>query len=374
MNGRFIINIGIAVLSLICLLYSCDGDKEMNSEMFMYVGTYSANGSHGIYGYKLDSSTGDVELIDSVSISNPSFLTASPNNKILYAVSENNDKERDGVHSYQINTETGKLSLLDSILVEGVAPCYVLNTPNAEWVATANYTSGSVSMVKVNSFGMFDQSVSVLQFDGSGPNERQTQSHLHSIYMSPDNRYLFANDLGGDKIYRFDNQLDLSDSPIYEFNVKSGSGPRHTVFHPNGKWAYTITELSGEVIAFNYTDGILEEFQTVEADTLKAEGSGDIQITPDGKFLYASNRLKGDGVAIFSVDQKSGELEKIGYQSTGIHPRNMAITPNGELLFVACKDSNVVELYKIDKKKGLLENMKKDIKLSLPVFIKLIPR
>lgn len=374
MNGRFIISVGIGVLSLICLLYSCDQEKEMSSEVLMYIGTYTAKGSQGIYGYKLDSNTGEVELLDSISISNPSFLTTSPNNKIIYAVSENNDKERDGITSYQIDAATGKLSLLDSVLIEGEAPCYVLSTPNGEWVATANYGSGNISMVQVNSFGMFDKSVNVIQFAGSGPHERQTQSHLHAIYMSPDNRYIFANDLGGDKIYRFDNQLDLSDSPVYEFDVKAGSGPRHTVFHPNGKWAYTITELSGEVIAFNYTDGILEEFQTVEADTLKAQGSGDIQITPDGKFLYASNRLKGDGVAIFSVDQENGRLEKVGYQTTGLHPRNMAITPDGELLLVACKDSDAVELYKIDKKKGLLENMKKDIKLSLPVFIKLIPR
>lgn len=374
MNGRFIVSVGIGVLSLFCLLYSCNQEKEMDTELLMYVGTYTDKGSQGIYAYKLDSNTGEVELVDSVSISNPSFLTASPNNKILYAVSENNDKDRDGVSSYQIDAKTGKLSLLDSVLIEGAAPCYVLNTPNGEWVATANYGSGNISMVKVNSFGMFDKSVNVIQFDGSGPNPRQAQSHLHSIYMSPDNRYLFANDLGGDKIYRFNNQLDLSDSPVYEFSVKPGSGPRHTVFHPSGKWAYTITELSGEVIAFNYSDGILEEFQTVEADTLKAQGSADIRITPNGKFLYASNRLKGDGVAIFAVDQDNGKLEKLGYQSTGIHPRNMAITPNGRLLLVACRDSDAIEVYKIDKKTGLLENLKKDIKLSMPVFVKLIQK
>lgn len=377
MRGNYILSVGIGVLSLFCFLYSCNHQKkeDMDSEVFMYIGTYTAKDSEGIYAYKLDTKTGDTEFVSSTKMDNPSYLATSPNGKILFAASENNDRDRDAIQSYQIDPTTGKLTLLDSVLVEGVAPCNLMNTPNGDWIATANYTSGSVSLVRVNDFGMFDDEVHVLQFEGSGPNqERQKQSHLHAVYASPDSLYLFANDLGGDKIYRFDNMNDLANSSVSEIDVKPGSGPRHTAFHPNGKWAYTITELSGEVIAFNYTDGVLEEFQTIEADSLGAGGSADIQITPNGKYLYASNRLKGDGIALFSINQTSGQLEKIGYQATGIHPRNMAITPNGRFLLVACRDTDTVELYRIDSKTGLLKNINKDIQVSMPVFIRLVQK
>lgn len=151
--------------------------------------------------------------------------------------------------------------------------------------------------------------------------------------------------------------------------MKEGSGPRHTVFHPNQKWAYAITELSGEVMAFNYTGTSLELFQTITADANQAQGSGDIQITPDGKFLYASNRLVDDGVAIFSIGE-DGTLTDIGYVQTGIHPRNMAISPNGSFLLVACRDSNHIEVYSIDKSTGLLSNTNQDISISMPVCLK----
>ena len=121
--------------------------------------------------------------------------------------------------------------------------------------------------------------------------------------------------------------------------MKAGSGPRHLTFSPNGHYAYLINELSGTVIAFEYKDGDLKEMQTIAADTVNAQGSADIHISPDGKFLYASNRLKADGIAIFNIHPDNGMLSKAGYQLTGIHPRNFIITPNGKYLLVACRDS-----------------------------------
>ena len=146
--------------------------------------------------------------------------------------------------------------------------------------------------------------------------------------------------------------------------------PRHTVFHPNGKWAYLISELSGRVALMYYDKGNLTPVRFVEADTLHVSGSADIHITPDGRFLYASNRLKGDGIAIFSIDLENGQLTKIGYQLTGIHPRNFVITPNGKFLLCACRDSHIVQVYEIDKQSGLLKDTGKDIRVSKPVCLK----
>ena len=157
------------------------------------------------------------------------------------------------------------------------------------------------------------------------------------------------------------------------FKVKAGSGPRHLTFAPNGSYAYLINELSGTVIAFEYNDGELKEIQTIAADTVGAKGSGDIHISPDGKFLYASNRLKADGLAIFSIHPENGMLTKVGYQLTGIHPRNFIITPNGKYLLVACRDSNVIQVYERNTDTGLLTDIHKDIKMDKPVCIKFVP-
>ena len=156
------------------------------------------------------------------------------------------------------------------------------------------------------------------------------------------------------------------------FKVAPGSGPRHLIFNSDGKFAYLINEIGGTVIAFRYADGMLDEIQTVAADTVNAQGSGDIHLSPDGKYLYASNRLKADGVAIFKVDETNGTLTKVGYQLTGIHPRNFIITPNGKYLLVACRDTNVIQIFERDQATGLLTDIKKDIKVDKPVCLKFV--
>ena len=149
-----------------------------------------------------------------------------------------------------------------------------------------------------------------------------------------------------------------------------GNGPRHFDFHPNGLYFYLLGELSGEVLVYDYNNGELEQKQTILADSVGAQGSADIHVSPNGKFLYASNRLQEDGIAIFSIDKDDGTLTKVGYQLTAKHPRNFAITPNGKFLLVAARDDNVVEVYSIDNKTGLLTNTNQDIAIDMPVCIK----
>lgn len=155
-------------------------------------------------------------------------------------------------------------------------------------------------------------------------------------------------------------------------DIAADSGPRHLTFSPNGKFAYLITELSGKVIAFSYEDGKLEEIQSIAADTVGARGSADIHLSPDGKFLYASNRLQADGIAIFAV-AADGTLTKVGYQPTGIHPRHFNITPNGKYLLAACRDSNIIQVYERDAETGLLKDAGKGIVVDKPVCAQFIP-
>lgn len=205
--------------------------------------------------------------------------------------------------------------------------------------------------------------------------------HLHCVRITPDGKYLLADDLGTDQIHKFninpnanaDNKEKfLTKGTPESFKVAPGSGPRHLIFNSDGKFAYLINEIGGTVIAFRYADGMLDEIQTVAADTVNAQGSGDIHLSPDGKYLYASNRLKADGVAIFKVNETNGTLTKVGYQLTGIHPRNFIITPNGKYLLVACRDTNVIQIFERDQATGLLTDIKKDIKVDKPVCLKFV--
>ena len=205
--------------------------------------------------------------------------------------------------------------------------------------------------------------------------------HLPCVSITPDGKYLLADDLGTDQIHKFninpnanaDNKEKfLTKGTPEAFKVAPGSGPRHLIFNSDGKFAYLINEIGGTVIAFRYADGMLDEIQTVAADTVNAQGSGDIHLSPDGKYLYASNRLKADGVAIFKVDETNGTLTKVGYQLTGIHPRNFIITPNGKYLLVACRDTNVIQIFERDQATGLLTDIKKDIKVDKPVCLKFV--
>ena len=139
-----------------------------------------------------------------------------------------------------------------------------------------------------------------------------------------------------------------------DIKVEPGAGPRHTTFDPTGKHAYMLSEMSGKVYVYDIAGDTLSLVQTVASDTVGAEGSADIHLSPDGRFLYSSNRLKADGIAIFAVDSATGRLQRAGYQPTGAHPRNFAITPNGRYLLVACRDANAIEIYELNADTGML--------------------
>lgn len=351
-----------------------DDKNGDNPELYLIVGTYTVQDSKGIYVYRFDTITGKTSYVSEIDIENPSYLSVSNDEKYIYAVSEN-DIATAFVSSFSFDKENGKLSFVNRQSTGGAAPCYVSIDNTGSLLATANYSGGSVATFSVNDSGMIKPASQVFNFMGKGlDKERQSAPHLHCVVYSPDQKYLYATDLGTDKIYKFN--VHTGDSSYLtmgepsSFKLADGTGPRHLTFHPNGKFAYLITELSGEVIAFRYENGNLEQIQKEIADPLFAKGSADIHISPDGKFLYASNRLKEDGIAIFSVNSSTGKLAKIGYQSTGIHPRNFIITPEGNFLLVANRDSNNIQVFARNKNTGLLTDTKQNINLSMPVCLK----
>ena len=222
-----------------------------------------------------------------------------------------------------------------------------------------------------------------IRYKGHGQDsQRQEQPHLHCVEFTPDGKHLVANDLGLDCIHKYlvaGNGPKVTQSNFIKTNNKkdikleSGSGPRHICFRPDGKFAYLINELSGAVTVLSYKKELLNPIQYIQSDTVYGRGSGDIHVSPDGKFVYSSNRLKADGIAIFKVDDKNGTLSRVGYQLTGVHPRNFIITPNGRFLLVACRDSNCIQIFSRNVITGALTEVGK-VAVSKPVCLKFISK
>ena len=347
------------------------------SSIWMLVGSYSAISDEGIKLYMFDQDSADFKLVSGLSgISNPSFLTVSADNKFVYAVGED-EGFSSTANSIKLDLEQGTISLVNSQLTNGGAPCNITLSPDDALVITANYFGGNISLFDVLPDGSLSAS-DTISFCGSGVDPvRQTKPYLHCVAFTPDKKYLLANDLGTDMIHQFntvigaDGRISIDRSSQNDIFVKAGAGPRHLCFSPDGEYIYLVSELSGEVFSFAYNSGQITQIQCIKADEYDAGGSADIHISPDGRFVYASHRLKGDGLSVLRVNS-DGSLQKVGYQQTGAHPRNFAISPNGKYLLVACRDTDEIQIFQRDIMSGMLSDTGKSVRMPKPVCIKFI--
>ena len=359
------------------LLGACTSikQKETMENMYLMVGSYATPQEEGIKVYAWNHEEGEATYLSGLKgISNPSYQVVSTDGSRVYSVGED-EGLTSTAHALSFDKANGKLTLMNTQLTQGGAPCYINIAPDRKWVITANYVGGNVSIIPVETSGRLSENVSTFDFEGLGADlKRQSKPHLHCVEFTPDGKFLVANDLGTDKIHVFPltSNGELDKEKTFDVELEAGSGPRHICFSKDGRFAYLINELSGKVTALAYNGQTLTPIQYIEADTVGARGSADIHLSPDGKYLYASNRLKADGIAIFSVDGESGMLTKVGYQLTGIHPRNFVMTPDGKYLLVACRDSNVVQIFRRDTETGLLEDTGKNIETNKPVCLKFI--
>jgi 6-phosphogluconolactonase len=228
--------------------------------------------------------------------------------------------------------------------------------------------------------GSLGEAVSEARHEGSSVNKnRQEKAHVHATVLSADNRFLFVPDLGMDKlvVYSFNDRTgEIKKSDAKTVKLTDGSGPRHFDFHPNGKWAYLIQELSGTVTVFNYSNGSLKKSQTIStlpAGFTNSFTSADIHVSPDGKFLYASNRDSSNTIAIFKINQQKGTLSLAGHQSTlGKTPRNFNFDPSANFLLVANQRTDDIVIFRRNLQSGLLRDTGKRIQIGSPVCIKWI--
>ena len=349
-----------------------------DNNLMMYIGTYTEeSNSNGIYTYHFNQKNGTFELLSSASAGNPSFVTLSPDEKRLYAVSEYNDG-RQGAYSFDVSEDKVQLSNpiflptapKESLPRAGADPCHIVT--DGKYVITANYTGGDISVFSLDAEGKLKAETQHIAFVGKTP---KRVAHIHCIIPTPDKKYILATDLGNDRVYRFrynkktHKNAEVLTAQRVAYEVSDGQGPRHLTFSKDGRFAYLIGELGGECVVLGYHKGKLKEVQRLMADEGGGRGSADIHISPDGRFLYTSHRLKKDGIAIFAIDPKKGTLTKIGYQLTGIHPRNFAITPNGKYLLVACRDDNKIQVFERNEETGELTETPEEIEIDKPTCI-----
>jgi 6-phosphogluconolactonase len=373
--------------------FAASAPATNKGKYIFFVGTYTEEGSQskGIYAYHYDANTGKVTPLGlAAKTTNPSWVTISPNGRFLYAVNEVGNYKRPnsgGLSAFSIDRDkdgrpTGMLTFLNEMLTQGADPCYVTVDKTGKYAVVANYTGGSLVVFRIHDDGTLEGVSAFMEHSGHGPNlQRQRSAHVHSVDLSPDNRFAYVDDLGIDGllVYKFDDSkgvLAANSSKYATFDP--GAGPRHFALHPSGKFAYVVSEMQGTVTVFanDPTTGTLQRLQTIS--TLPTDFKGEIEdaeieVHPTGKFLYASNRGNGNSIAVFTIDAEKGTLTPVEYTPTqGKTPRSFEIDPTGTLLFAANQQSNNIVVFKIDRKTGRLTPTGQVLDVASPVCVKFL--
>jgi len=380
-------NAAVLFLSLLTgiILMSCSQELQTaDSSEFVYVGTFPDDENDGLHVFQFDRITGDLTEVQTVSHrEGPNFQAIHPNNQTLYSVSDDpfSDEEPYGTLSaYRIDADTGKLELLNEQSVLGRGTAHVSVDPLGDFVYVSNYSEGNVVVYRVNEDGSVSEAVDNVQHEGSSVNEQRQQGpHVHSAIPSPDGRFIYVSDLGIDqiKIYEVDRETgELSSAEEPFFGNEPGSGPRHFTIHENGRFAYSVEELSVTVSALKVDpdNGSLEQVQRLsllpgDIEREDTMSGADIHISPDGRFLYAS--VRGENlIAIYSINEENGELSVVGHESTvGSHPRNFMIDEKGEFLLVANRDNDHVVVFRRDQESGELNFTGNEVSVPKAVCI-----
>ena len=329
-----------------------------------YVGTYTDNGSEGIYRFGLDYTTGKLHSNGLAVLSeNPSFLALSADGKYLLAVRETlEDKNQNMgyIELFKVD-DAGNLTSVNKVSSGGAHPCHVAVNEDGAVIAS-NYTGGNVTLMRIEPSGELSEVLSTDQHSGSGPVlARQDKPHVHSSLFEPRGKRIFVADLGIDqvKVYTIDKtNFTLKPFKYPEIRMVPGSGPRHMTIHPNGKFLFVANEMSSSVsivqLLENGSFKLQETVSTLPVDFTKSNTCADIHFSPDGNFLYVSNRGM-NSIAIFSVSGKEGKIKLIGFEDTkGDSPRNFTLTPEGEYLLVANQNTDNIVAFKRNAKTGML--------------------
>ncbi|GAA0263320.1 lactonase family protein [Pseudomonas rhodesiae] len=361
----------------------------------LLVGSYTAGSSEGIYRLQFDSRTGQFQgkPVLAAKAANPSWLTVSKDQKQLFVVNENGPGQKDAVgrvSSYAIDPKNHQLTLINQVQSLGNEPTHSSVAADGRHLFVANYSvledpGGSLAILPVDATGKLSAPVQLSGHPASRVNpQRQASNHVHAVVSSPDGKYVFANDLGADKIfvYRYDpkanHELPLTPADPASVPLPPGSGPRHLLFSADGKHAWLTTEMSAQVAVFDYADGKLTQTQLVDfaaGQPVSDKAGAALHASSDGKFLYVSNRGTANQIIVFGVDPATAHLTELQRRSVeGDHPREFSLDPSGKFLLIANQKSNEIVVVERDAKTGLLGKTVQKLPIDAPSDLKFLVR
>lgn len=353
---------------------------QSETKEFFYIGTFKGRDSKGIYVYAFDRKNltfSEVQIVEGKE--SPSFLALHPDKKYIYAVNREGlsaDSKEGSVTAYRIDAGTGKLQKINEVSARGADPCHISIDPKGKFAYVSNYSSGNLSVYRIQSDGSLSDATDVVQHEGSSIHPgRQKGPHMHSAMVSSDGKFIYASDLGIDKVavYSIDREKGKLDYAGLSGFSQPGSGPRHLALHPRLPFAYSAEELSSTVGVYNVNkdNGGLSSLQRIDMLPENYKGivnsAADIHVSPDGRFLYASNRGH-DSLVIYEIDAGSGKLKVVGHAPTlGGHPRNFCMDQKGQFVLVANRDSDNVVVFHRDAESGLLRPT--GVQLDVPMAV-----
>ena len=358
---------------------------------FVYFATDTAKGvAKGIYLSRFNSSTGQLTAPMLIAATlRPSYLALSSpiaGHRRIYAANEANDASAT-ITSFLMDPATGALKQLNQVSSGGPGPCYLTLDPTGETAYVANYAGSSIATYTVHPDGSLSEPVQRVdykdpKFGKRGPvAARQDAPHPHSVHLSPDNRFLLVNDLGSDAITVFPVEPGAHlGTPALFTNDRAGTGPRHIAFHPNGRWIYSINEIDSTIDHFHWsttssrTDpkGLLVNtnnfVKTVAPDFAGKNTAAEIAISPDGNFVYASNRGE-DSLVVFSIAETDGKLTFLQrVPCGGKTPRHFTLSPDSHWILCANQDSATVTVFRRDPATGRIGGPTQTLALDSVMF------
>ncbi|REJ69502.1 MAG: lactonase family protein [Planctomycetota bacterium] len=350
-------------------------------ELLVFVSAFAEGRRGAIHAFRLDPAVGKLEpLARNADIESPFYMAISRDDRFLYATHAPGGHGSDATESvvaFELAGRTGQLKRLNHQPSGGDVACYVDVDTTGDTLLVANYGDGSVAALPIAEDGSLGAARVRIQHQGSSVHpKRQRGPHAHSIVISPDNRFALVGDLGLDQVLVY--QLEPAEARMTAATepfarTAAGAGPRHLTFHPNGRHVYVINELDNTITLFDYDPqtATLESQQTIATLPADYEGqtyTADVKVTPDGRFLYGTNRGH-DSIACYRIDER-GRLELLDIvPSGGAGPQNLAVTPGGELLLCANMPGNRVTLFRIDRDSGSLERLDDSVAMPRPSCI-----
>lgn len=338
---------------------SCQPQQKRIDKYWVYVASDKAEDGAGIGIYDWTPSTGVLTGISAdTQNATSSYLAVDTVLNTLYSVNG------EGIFAYSINRETGDLTAINDTRLTGRGPCHISVSNDHKFVLVGYYSSGSLAAYEIKENGGIGSQLSGFEHRGSSVNtERQERAHVHMVSPAPQSNLVLVPDLGIDKVlvYSLDDTGTLTPAEDeYVARITPGGGPRHLAIHPNNKLVYVLHELTGHVTGFGFDPqkGFLDSINTIStlpAGFAEFNKSADIHITPNGQYLYASNRGH-NSLVVCKINPDTGELTALGTKSCGGDwPRAFGIDPTGQYIFVANKRSDQISILKIDYQTGFFE-------------------